>query len=607
MVKRKNYSMYIEGAGQLANPSEIASRKIIRADFSAATPEKGAIPSSPGSITVGATRLRKNTRRKLYFRSMKELNDKFSKWAEQEEHKILAKVESGELNTTSKPMFYEADIMLYVRTAEEIRRKYQPATGDVLTFGSGDFGQLGHVYREDGNNDSMQPRCVMSMRNTGMISVACGGLHTIGLCDSGQVLCWGSNDDGSLGIVDLHTGYTPQKVSGFVPSSYELAQGLDTVYTWENITGEDITDPKIPLNSKYDDKICAVAAGDSHSLCLSSTGRVYFFGTYKDKDGRSWRDLPPKDDPREYVPPPPPPVEEKSGEEKGKEEPEKPKKAPAAPVGAQEWPLHVWQMGGEAVDIDCGGSFNAAIVEKTTESGESIKTCVTWGLGECGELARPVYAPIKNPHHVEVEGESRLAPYAIDKIRDEYLVPKPVHWKDSMLKRTVESIGCGGFHLLVTSRNLMTGVNSVHSAGLNNFGQLGLGDDGEDKNRTELTEVRTVYTLMPSSFLSYRHTHFSNIITNIFSSFINCITNRLNAFVEKILHKLLEVFTTLSLLSLMVTYIHLDVQTMVNLETRSRNRKLEIWQINLSLFTWSKISQIQTFLKFQQVVTKTLF
>jgi hypothetical protein len=48
------------------------------------------------------------------------------------------------------------------------------------------------------------------------------------------------------------------------------------------------------------------------------------------------------------------------------------------------------------------------------------------------------------------------------------------------------------------SRDLTNGVSSVHSSGLNNYGQLGLGDASENVNRLELTKVRLP---LPIAFL----------------------------------------------------------------------------------------------------------
>lgn len=447
---------------------------------------------------------------KLYYESMSKLNFMFAKWAKEEEQRICAEVESGELTLTtvpkSLPSNYGPDVMLYVQKAEEIKKKYQPATGDVLTFGSGDFGQLGHPYIEDADNDAMTPRCIMSIRNTKVTSVSCGGLHSLCVNEGGEVLSWGSNDEGSLGIVEVVTGHIPLAVKGFIPSQYEVARGLEAVNTWRNVRGNDLSNPKTPLDSKYEEKLVSVAAGDCHSLCLSITGRAYFFGAYKDKDGKSWRDIPPEDDPRVFkkkaVEIDPEFLDDDKDKKDGtskpvEEEPPQEEKADVPPVGCQLWPSHVWQIDGEVLDIDCGGSFNAAIVERKDEkTSQYNKICVTWGMGECGELARPIETPVKDLYHKPVPGEPSLAAYAIDAIQNDYLAPKPVVWVDSMDKRRVEAISCGGFHLLVISRNLVDGSCSVHSSGLNNYGQLGLGDEHydsvKDKNpdKNKLTEIK---------------------------------------------------------------------------------------------------------------------
>ena len=152
-----------------------------------------------------------------------------------------------------------------------------------------------------------------SLRNTGIHSISCGGFHTIALTQNGEVRAWGANEFGASGIVDKETVFVPNKVTGFIPSSIEVANGLEPVNTWKDVEGEDISNPKIPLDPKYEETIVDVATGDVHTLCLSSTGRVYFFGTYKCKDGKSWRDAQPEDDPRFFIKEPetidPPPSE----------------------------------------------------------------------------------------------------------------------------------------------------------------------------------------------------------------------------------------------------------------------------------------------------------
>lgn len=206
-----------------------------------------------------------------------------------------------------------------------------------------------------------------------------------------------------------------------------------------------------------------VAAGDCQTLMLSRTGRVYFCGCYKDKEGKMWRDEMPPDDPRVLHP------DEKH-------------RGLRAPEGSQDWPIHLYQMPGKVEGISCGASFNAAIVlmKRGGDRGQASglqRSVVTWGLGECGELARPAHQPLKTSEGFEIE-----------KARDEYLIPQPAIWADRALTNThmVHNISCGGYHLLVVARDGEAGSLNVYASGLNNYGQLGVGDL---ELRNELTRV----------------------------------------------------------------------------------------------------------------------
>ena len=270
-------------------------------------------------------------------------------------------------------------------------------------------------------------------------------------------------------------------------------------------------DPKHKLDPKYEEHIVAVAAGDSHSMCLSNTGRVYFFGAYKDVDNKKFKDDTPKDDPRKYKPLT---EEERKAressydydededrkrreevigtEEEAKSIPEK------APVGTQEWPIHVNTIDGEVLKIAAGGSFNAVIVAKTDQkTGTTSKTCWTWGIMESGQLSREVSKPIINPHHIENPDESELARYNLDVIHKDYLVPHPVQWAVGNGNNCkVETVCCGSYHLLVLSKDIATGAMSVHSCGLNSYGQLGLGKANAVKKMEHGKDMSTL--MLPS-------------------------------------------------------------------------------------------------------------
>ena len=132
----------------------------------------------------------------------------------------------------------------------------------------------------------------------------------------------------------------------------------------------------------------------------------------------------------------------------------------------------------------------------------------TSGMGHCGELARSQgmtektadkegklhydigkqfmtkevekYDEEKKEHYVE------LVPI-LPKIKEHFLTPKPVLYATPSSTRQVVSIGCGGYHLMVVTREVGSFQTTVFSSGLNNYGQLGLGD--LENNRHELTPI----------------------------------------------------------------------------------------------------------------------
>lgn len=430
--------------------------------------------SSPSSTsTDGQGRIRKKQRLTNYFESMAALNVAFAKFTKESLHSISLTLENGD---DIQP--YDSDFVQvseqYIDFAAGIKNTFLSSTGGtILTFGTNEFGQ---IAQSDDVTERKRPAEVKTMRNQRVIKVSCGGLHNMSVTEDGKVDTWGCNDEGSLGCIEYETAYAPVRVTGFIPSAKETAVGLEMpLYTWCDLKGSrgggNFTDPKEKLDSKYEERIVSVVAGDCHSLALSSTGRVYFFGAYKDTEGRCWGDIPPPDDPRIHP--------------KEKERNLKP------PTGKHDWPIHVWQLGAKATEIACGFSFSAALVKRVVK-GVQRTDLFTWGMGQCGELSRPVFAPVKKPDEEieqipeEILEKDAYATFNVDKVAEDYMPPKLAQFADGAKNRIVEKVAGGGYHMLVIAKNNEDGLSQVYSCGLNNYGQSG--HSAKDSNGRDVLE-----------------------------------------------------------------------------------------------------------------------
>ncbi len=121
--------------------------------------------------------------------------------------------------------------------------------GVVLTVGQGDTGQLG--LGED-TMERSKPGVVKDVDD--VVDICAGGMHTVCLDKEGHVYTFGCNDEGALGRTteDDDECYSAAKVD------LPLADG---------------------------EKVVQISAGDSHSVALTSAGKVYYWGTFRDSSG----------------------------------------------------------------------------------------------------------------------------------------------------------------------------------------------------------------------------------------------------------------------------------------------------------------------------------
>lgn len=203
------------------------------------------------------------SRSQLYSRNVLALNDSFCHTLHDQLHK----------NPTA---CWEDNMREYLYFLREIKLKFASQHGKVvylifierryayfcnfqiMTFGSGDCGQLAHGVEEDEDMIVKYPRVVQRLAKIPISFISCGGLHSAAISIDGSVYTWGCNDDGALGR-DGEENF-PAKVRGFGPSEeYQAIQ---------------------------------VVAGDCHTLALTSAGKVLTWGCYKDKEGKIWCDAP---------------------------------------------------------------------------------------------------------------------------------------------------------------------------------------------------------------------------------------------------------------------------------------------------------------------------
>ncbi|CEG47261.1 FOG: RCC1 domain [Plasmopara halstedii] len=319
--------------------------------------------------------------------------------------------------THNKRESWEQNMKEYLNYAREIDAKFGARYGQILTFGSGDCGQLGHGVEMDDDLMAKVPRVVHSLAKLKVARVACGGLHSAAITASGEVYTWGCDDDGALGRDGDEN--VPTKVGMFGPQDAIAIQ---------------------------------VVGGDCHTAVVTLAGEVYTWGCYRDKEGKQWCDA---------------------------------RSAKDAFKRKQTRPFLIKALDNIA-DVRCGSSFNLV----RTNDGRVY----SWGLGEMGQLGREVDAEMK-----DAKGD-----YKVDMVYRDHLQPKPVMLGKDPLP-VVKAIGCGSYHsLFAVSAN-----GYLYSCGLNNYGQLGIG------NTDNSSELQLVEDLSSKNVAFVDGgTHHSVVLTN---------------------------------------------------------------------------------------------
>ena len=97
----------------------------------------------------------KSDRTKRFYQEMLELNHKFSEWNRNKEEALCRLIETGKLSPTDDPAsMCTAQFEFYMQCVADIKRRYKPPTGDVLTFGSEFSFQLGHPLKDGADTEA---------------------------------------------------------------------------------------------------------------------------------------------------------------------------------------------------------------------------------------------------------------------------------------------------------------------------------------------------------------------------------------------------------------------------------------------------------------------
>ena len=145
---------------------------------------------------------------------------------------------------------------------------------NVYVFGEGSAGELG-LGTAKNVIDVKRPRLnpLLSATDVGIVQIACGGMHVVGLTHDNKILTWGVNDQGALGRdTEWSGGYKDADKED--SDSEEDDSGLNP----KEATPTPVTD--FPAGTIF----THVAAADSATFAVTDEGKVWGWGTFRVSD-----------------------------------------------------------------------------------------------------------------------------------------------------------------------------------------------------------------------------------------------------------------------------------------------------------------------------------
>lgn len=169
--------------------------------------------------------------------------------------------------------------------------------GHVITFGSNEYGQLGHSHDRDPNR--VMPRMVEGLSRQSIIQLSCTDHSTLMLSRNGKVFTCGAGDKGVLGLNSLKNEFDARPIGGAlegVPvchiatgSTHCTATTVNgTVYAWGQgsngelgvgLEGSREGVIMTPTKVHLDVQVRATACGMAHTVFVAVNGDVYSCGS----------------------------------------------------------------------------------------------------------------------------------------------------------------------------------------------------------------------------------------------------------------------------------------------------------------------------------------
>lgn len=164
----------------------------------------------------------------------------------------------------------------------------------VYSWGWGDFGRLGH----GNSSDLFIPQPIKALDGVKIKQIACGDSHCLAVSMDGNVVSWGRNQNGQLGLGTSEDSLVPQKIQAFEGISVKMvAAGAEhsaavteagELYGWGwgrygNLGLGDRNDRLVPekVSSIEGTEMVLVACGWRHTISVTTSGTIYTYGWSK--------------------------------------------------------------------------------------------------------------------------------------------------------------------------------------------------------------------------------------------------------------------------------------------------------------------------------------